>query len=259
MNFGREIETITVGSAAIDVFLVPWDSEIFGFPVAQIERLVAGAGNDLAEAMRRLRSWLDKHRIRLASCRLDSRALRESMLLEANGFRFVEMVYSPVLSPVIAPGAADEELAIEPAGADDLAAIEAVAGAAFETGRFKLDFRIDPAASDRRYRVWVRNSFADPRQQVLKATVAGDLVGFFIVEGRPDRSAYWHLTAIAPTHQGKGIGRRLWAAMVRRHFESGASRVETTISAHNPPVMNIYAALGFRFGAPRMTLHWVRE
>jgi RimJ/RimL family protein N-acetyltransferase len=164
-----------------------------------------------------------------------------------------------VLAPVVVPGAPDEELVIERAGADDLPAIEAVAGAAFATGRFKLDFRIDPAASDRRYRIWVRNSFADSRQQVLKATVAGDLVGFFIVEERPDRSAYWHLTAIAPAHQGKGIGRRLWAAMVRRHFESGASRIETTISAHNPPVMNIYAALGFRFGAPRMTLHWVRD
>ena len=85
------------------------------------------------------------------------------------------------------------------------------------------------------------------------------MAGFFIVEERPDGSVYWHLTAIAPASQGKGIGKRLWSAMVRRCVDSGASRIETTISAHNTPVMNIYAGLGFRFGSPRLTLHWVRD
>jgi RimJ/RimL family protein N-acetyltransferase len=105
----------------------------------------------------------------------------------------------------------------------------------------------------------VQNSFADPRHEVLKATIAGDLVGFFIVEDRPDAGAYWHLTAIAPTWQGKGIGRRLWAAMVARHHAAGQQRIETTISAHNAPVLNIYTRLGFKFDAPRMTFHWVRQ
>lgn len=259
MNFEREIETISSGGVEIDVFLVPWDSEVFGFPVAQIERIAVAPSADPAAAIPLLRAWLDHRGVRLASCRLDSRALRESMLLEAHGFRFVEMVYSPVLAPVVPPAAADGEPVIEPARIGDLVAIEQIAGVAFATGRFKLDFRIDPAASERRYRTWVRNAFDDVKQHVLKATVAGELVGFFIVEERADRSAYWHLTAIAPAHQGKGIGRRLWAAMVRRHFESGINRVETTISAHNLPVMNIYAALGFRFGSPRITLHWVRD
>lgn len=258
MNFDHKSETLSAGGVEIDVFLVPWDTEIFGFPVAQIDRIVVEAGADLADAMRLLRSWLDDHRIHLASCRLDSLALRESMLLEAHGFRFVEMVYSPVLSPVVASSPPDDAFLIEPVAKEDLDQIEAIAGTAFATGRFKLDWRIDPSASDRRYRTWVRNSYADARQQVLKATLGGALVGFFIVEARPNGSVYWHLTAIAPASQGKGIGKRLWAAMVRRHSDSGVSRIETTISAHNPPVMNIYAALGFRFGSPRMTLHWVR-
>ena len=259
MGFERPIETIAARGVEIDVFLVPWDTEIFGFPVAQIERIALKAGAEPGDGMRQLQAWMDHHRIRLASCRLDSRALRESMLLEAHGFRFIEMVYSPVLAPIPDGGAADEELSIDTAVDADLPVIEAIAGAAFDTGRYRLDWRIDPAAGDRRYRVWVRNSFSDQRQQVLKATVAGEMVGFFIVEERPDRSAYWHLTAIAPAFQGQGVGKRLWRAMVGRHRQAGLVRIETTISAHNPPVMNLYAALGFRFGAPRMTLHWVRD
>jgi RimJ/RimL family protein N-acetyltransferase len=259
MNFERTIERIRADGVAIDVFLVPWDSEFFGFPVAQIDRITFKPGDEPAEAMRLLRSWLDRHQVQLASCRLDSHSLRESMLLEAHGFRFVEMVYSPVLAPIVASGAADKELAIASASAEDLHQIEDIAGAAFATGRFKLDWRIDPVASDRRYRAWVRNSFADAKQQILKAILGGALVGFFIVEERPDGSVYWHLTALAPSRQGKGVGRRLWSAMVRRHLDSGLSRIETTISAHNSTVMNIYASLGFRFGSPRLTLHWVRD
>lgn len=259
MHFDRRIETIAARGFEVDVFLVPWDTEIFGFPVAQIDRLALSSGADLADGMRLLQGWMDHHQVRLASCRLDSRALHESMLLETHGYRFVEMVYSPVLAPITPVGPEDGELLVEDVGEADLPAIEAIAGTAFETGRYKLDWRIDPAASDRRYRIWVRNSFADLKQQVLKATLAGELVGFFIVEEQPDRSAYWHLTAIAPAFQGKGIGKRVWSAMVRRHHQGGLLRIETTISAHNPPVMNIYGALGFKFGAPRMTLHWVRD
>ena len=259
MECERLIETISTRGAEIDAFVVPWDSEIFGFPVAQIERLVLTPGEDPAEAMSLLQAWMDRRGVHLASCRLDSRALSESMLLEAHGFRFVEMIYSPVLAPIRPVGESDGDLVIEKAGLEDIEPIETIAGTAFATGRYKLDWRIDAAASDKRYRVWVRNSFADERQQVLRATLCGEIAGFFIVEERDDGSVYWHLTAVAPAFQGRGIGRRLWSAMVRRHAEAGLNSIRTTISAHNAPVMNIYAALGFRSGSPRMTLHWVRE
>jgi RimJ/RimL family protein N-acetyltransferase len=181
------------------------------------------------------------------------------MLLEANGFRFVEMVYRPSLSPIPAIARIDGDLAVSEARLEDLPAIEAIAEGAFSTGRFLLDWRLDRKSSHRRYATWVRNSFEDPRQAVLKACLGGDIVGFFVVEDRPDLSAYWHLTAIATRWQGKGIGKRLWREMVARHHAAGQQRIETTISAHNPSVMNIYAGLGFRFNSPQTTFHWVRQ
>ncbi len=94
---------------------------------------------------------------------------------------------------------------------------------------------------------------------LLKAEVEGDLVGFFILEHRPDRSVYWHLTAIAPRWQGKGMGMSLWQTMLLRHRTEGASFVETTISAHNLPIINLYARLGFSFRSAQMTFHWLRD
>jgi RimJ/RimL family protein N-acetyltransferase len=43
--------------------------------------------------------------------------------------------------------------------------------------------------------------------------------------------------------------------MIDRHRDRGMTAVETTISAHNLPVMNLYARLGFRFSQAEMTLH----
>ena len=50
---------------------------------------------------------------------------------------------------------------------------------------------------------------------------------------------YWHLTAVAPDAQGRGVGRSLWRTMLLRHRAEGVGVVETTISGHNPAVMNL--------------------
>jgi GNAT superfamily N-acetyltransferase len=181
------------------------------------------------------------------------------MALEGLGFRFVEMVYGPRLTDLGSVAEPRHAIDVAVAGPGDLDAIQAIAYDAFTTGRFLLDWRLPGELSRRRYATWVRNSLDAPDQTVLKAEVDGGLVGFFIVEPRPDRSMYWHLTAVAPTWQGKGMGLSLWQTMLIRHRTEGATSVETTISGHNAPAMNLYARLGFAFASTRMTLHWLRD
>jgi RimJ/RimL family protein N-acetyltransferase len=180
------------------------------------------------------------------------------MFLEGAGFRFVEMVYEPWLDAL--DGIAEPRHTIDVAEASnaDVEAIAAIAHDAFLTGRYLLDWRLPAELSKRRYADWVRSSFASNEQQVLKAESDGTLVGFFIVERRPDDTVYWHLTAIAPGHQGQGLGQSVWRAMLRRHRAEAATGVRTTISGHNVAVMNLYARLGFSFSAPQMTFHRLR-
>jgi RimJ/RimL family protein N-acetyltransferase len=259
ITFEKHIEHIRSDVADIDLFIVPWDSQIVGYTVAQIERVVLKSGVNAALPFEPLASWLVDRDVRLASCRLGNDDLRESMLLESTGFRFVEMVFSPVLSGIGDIPQDDNDFVIAEAQPGDLPAIEQIAASAFTTGRFLVDWRLDETSNSRRYSAWMHNAFHDPGQSVLKASVGDDLVGFFVIEARPDRSVYWHLTAIAPSWQGRGLGKRLWRAMIARHRNEGASSVVTTISAHNMAVMNIYARLGFRFTDPRATFHWVRS
>ena len=263
------------GQAILDAWIVPWDTATFGFPVAEIREIRADRAADLPAVLDAFRTWADAARVRLASCRLDHDRLRESIALEAAGFRFIELVYEPVLDPLPDVAVPDHPIVIAPATAADLEPIAAVAREAFTTGRFALDPRLDPTLNGRRYAGWVESSFAGSRQTVLKATLGGELAGFFIVEdlaspgdaeapgdGGPAASghgAYWHLTAIAPAWQGRGIGRSVWQAMLRRARSEGAAWVRTTISGHNVAVLNLYARLGFRFTSPRLTFHWLRD
>ena len=248
---------LEIAGAVLECSLVPWDSEIFGFPVAQISRVDLGEGARPAEVLDVFDAWCTSHDVRLVSCRLDHLQLRESMALENAGFRFVEMVYVPRLASFEGIAAPRHVLQVAEAESGDLDLIEEIAYSAFSTGRFLLDWRLAPELSKRRYSTWVRNSFDAPRQTVLKAEADGQLIGFFIVEHRRDQSVYWHLTAIAPQWQGKGMGMSLWQTMLIRHRTEGVSFVETTISGHNLPIINLYARLGFSFGSAQMTFHWL--
>ena len=245
--------------ASLDIVLVPWDSEVFGYPVAQIERFDLGRATTAAALFDDLETWCADQGVRLISCRLDHERLAESAALEEHGFRFIETVLVPRLGPLKDLDPPRRTIDVEEASAADLDAIEAIASTVFTTGRFLLDRRLDPELSHRRYANWVRTSFADARHTVLKAEVAGDLVGFFIVEHRSDGGVYWHLTAMAPRWQGQGLGLSVWRTMLLRHRAEGATSVETTISGHNLPVLNLYARLGFSFASSQMTFHRLRD
>jgi ribosomal protein S18 acetylase RimI-like enzyme len=242
----------------MELSMVPWDSHVFGYPVAQVDRVLM-LDHCAPVIVPNLHKWFDDHGVRLASCRLSSKRLRETMLLEANGFRFIEMIYSPSLESSGRLPHINCDLCIEPARREDLQEIASIAGQAFTTGRHLMDWRLPARLGNARYREWVLGSFMRGEHQVLKATLGGVLVGFFVIEERSDGVVHWHLTAISPSWQGRGLGKALWCAMARRNFDAGFKRIETTISAHNTNVINIYGRLGFRIEDPQITLHWVPD
>jgi ribosomal protein S18 acetylase RimI-like enzyme len=255
----RSLGTLNGPGLSLRFSLAPWDTRALGYPVAQIDAIDLGTHGDPAPTLARFASWLDEHRVKLVSCRLDSLRLRESMLLEDVGFRFIEMVYSPVLTPLGSGDATDEEVVIAAARGDDHAALEEIASSVFTTGRHILDWRLDSNAGHSRYRQWLDEALVDDRQDVLMATIGDATVGFFVVESQREDGAYWHLTAVAAEWQGQGVGKKIWRGMIARHRAAGVRRIETTISAHNTAVINLYAGLGFRFTAPRTTFHWLHR
>lgn len=243
---------------ALSIGMVPWDSDVFGFPVAQVETIrVFDAVSAIAD-FQLAWEWLNRHGVRMVSCRLPHDKLEESFLLEREGFKFIEMVLHPQMESLRAFEFEDDELSVSPAEPSDLPVLIAIAESAFGSERFHVDPRVDTGRADARYGNWVSSCLAHPKQVLLKVMSGDEIVALFVVEILNLGTAYWHLTAVAPNMQGKGFGRRAWRAMMRHHKLQKVESIKTTISARNSRVLNLYARLGFRFGSPETTFHFMR-
>ena len=76
--------------------LAPWDEAVCGFPVIQITNIQV-FGPDAGTDILRFEQMRDAIGAGLVSSRLPHDSLKESMLLEEHGFRFIEMLYAPEL------------------------------------------------------------------------------------------------------------------------------------------------------------------
>lgn len=256
MSFEYATRSIRTAALQLDYFLVPWDTEILGVPVAQISELrvtdAAAAAGDYEEFVR----WCTREKIALCSCRVPAERVADCLFLEERGFRWIELNYLPRLEELQARSWTTDTLRVVPATANDREPLAEMAAQVFRHGRFHQDPRIDPALGDRRYRAWMLNAFERPTQCVLKCLLDGTVVGFFVVESPQPGERFWSLTGLAPGLQGRGLGKRVWQTMLQHHRCEGVHTVSTSISSHNMPVFNLYVALGFRFPAPSATLQW---
>jgi GNAT superfamily N-acetyltransferase len=73
---------------------------------------------------------------------------------------------------------------------------------------------------------------------------AGQILTSIYIESREDR-AYLGLFAVDPTHQGTGLGRRLFNAVEERLRAEGFSTIELTVLNLRPELLPIYRRFGF--------------
>lgn len=241
-------------------YLVPWDIRICGFPVAQIDRMSINDGTGADLAFGEFIRWCENSGVVLCSCRLSSRETEEALLLQRHGFYFVEMSYQPELNELQSLSIIAEnnnpEVEIVFASEKDIDSIAEIAKNSFSMERFHVDPFLGKHLGDLRYETWARTSFANPKHQILKIMVKGEIAGFFIIENSPEQDCYWHLTALSPQFQGCGLGSIVWKKVLQFVKQNGAKKVRTSISARNTAVLSIYSKLSFRFPMPTITFHW---
>jgi len=252
--------TLQIQSPALELSmaLVPWDSKVFDFPVAHIESIQVRDARHATAEFKQAWQWLDAQSAQIVSCRLKHEQFAESFLLESEGFRFIEMVLHPRIASLEHSSFGDHALSVCPAVQSDLPKMISIANSVFGCERFHVDPRVDSDRANLRYANWVESTLIHPKQRLFKVVNGGEIVALFVVETLESKRVYWHLTAVAAHLQGKGFGLRAWRAMLNYHQLQGVSTVETTISARNTRVLNLYARLGFHFLPPESTFHFVR-
>lgn len=235
----------------------PWDSMVLGFPCVQIVKFELYDNEIALFDFKIFQTWVDKNKIGFVSCRLRHLQIKESIFLESNGFRFIEMVLHPRIDRIKSKLYPKDQLKIELARESDIDSIKFIAESVFFNERFHIDPRLGAHYGNDRYGRWVTSSLNHPSQVLLKVSEKNQLVGFFLVENREKNNVYWHLTAISSEFQGRGYGLRVWKSMINYHAANSNESISTTISARNIRVMNLYSKLQFAFDPPEMTFHWV--
>ena len=167
LNFDYRMESIRTPALSLDYYLVPWDTEILGRPVAQIADVVVTSPIQAARDYRLFLDWCTGQAIALCACRLPADRLSDSMFLEEQGFRFIELNYLPRLSRLQELSFSDEGVHISQAEPGDREVLEGMAGQVFRDQRFHQDPLIDPSLGHHRYQVWMANAFTHPKQRVL--------------------------------------------------------------------------------------------
>jgi GNAT superfamily N-acetyltransferase len=242
------------GCAAI----IPWDSDVFGFPVAQyrigsdaIEESQTGA---LCEA---LLSWLDRNNVALCSCAIPVRIAFWKTYLPRLGFQWVDLGLRVALNGLHKASLRPARFTLRKADPGDSDAIGAIAGQAFHHGRYHADPRFPSELADRRYRQWATNALArsDAGERLYVMGEPGNVQGFYHLT-LDESVSDLRLAAVAPELQGTMVGFDLYLAVLHALKELGVRRVVSTISGTNTPVINVYSMLGFGFSDPESIYHW---
>lgn len=242
------------GSAA----LVPWDTDIFGFPVAVYQT----AAPQLDPAMRAVFqthfcSWMQDHGALLCSCAVPAADSFWRICLPDEGFNFVDFTLHVALSTSPRVRLPESRFAMRPAEAADFSAIEAIATHSFFHGRYHADPLFPNALANRRYLQWIRRALSgtDPKDRVFVLGPPGEVMGFHHLTIEGDFSDI-RLAAVAPDLKSTMVGVDLYTAALRVLQNVGVRRAASSISGANTPVMNLYAMLGSRFSNPEVVYHW---
>ncbi|WP_439628045.1 hypothetical protein [Gemmata sp.] len=238
------------------VAVLPWDAEIFGFPVGDCQLGDAAALlGARAEWLDALRDWAARTGVRLVSFGTGATDRPAIELLTRCGFILVDTSLHGELTGLLARTLPEPRFAFRPAKTVDVAAVERMAAAGFEFGRYHTDPLFPRALADQRYVHWVRNAFANRTadDQLSVLCEGAEVRGFFHFVTRGTRGEVRLLAASPP---GKGYGRDLFANVLRVWQRSGVDAVGSKLSGANPASVNAHAAMGFRFTRASLTYHW---
>jgi hypothetical protein len=240
------------------IALLPWDEEIFGFPVADFQ---LGPNPpqipDRPLFIKALEDFSASTNAQLISTHVQGDDMSTIALFERIGFSLVDFSLMATTSRFKTALISSSGAALREARAEDHRSIFRIAGTAFQFGRYHTDPQFPRDLANARYVNWMRNALSgsNPNNFVFVLGPPGEVVGFMDAVIN-DGSADLRLAAIDPEKSTGFAGILLYADSIRAAQERGAKSVSAKIAAANTPVMNVLSMLGFQFSSPEATFHW---
>jgi GNAT superfamily N-acetyltransferase len=241
-----------------EVAILPWDSRIFGFPVAQYRPgKLSAVLEDRASVFQSLLAWSREHNVQLMSCTVPGNQFQWLALLNTLGFRFVDYNVRVRLRDLQNAKLPEARMTVRPAEPPDQSAVEHLAGTSFGFSRYHADALFPSELSDLRFRKWMTHAFGIAGLETLIYVMGepGNVIGFYHVELKAG-IADLRLAAVDRSLQRTMVGFELYCAVLHRLRTAGAREVISKISVANMGVMRVYLRLGFELAEPEPVFHW---
>jgi ribosomal protein S18 acetylase RimI-like enzyme len=236
--------------------MVPWDSELFGFPVYELRCTEVQA--EVLPA--HMRCWLELiPRESLVFTKLPLGSVEVGRVLSSLGFYPVETLVELYLPMSRFSRIVDRPLQswrIRQAEAADWPSLSGLASMSFRNDRFHRDPSLCARKADERYAQWVERGLRSGEPVfVLEHVSRNEIGGFYHLRRIDDGTIDLSLAAVAPAYQRSGLGSLFYQEILADCQKLGYAVATTRVSVTNLDVLNLFARLGFTFRNPVLVFH----
>jgi ribosomal protein S18 acetylase RimI-like enzyme len=248
-------------------YLLDWDTQHFGFAVAQVTDPLL-----TPQRAEQIDHWCLENRIKCLYFRATADDPQTTALAQQHGFRLVDVrtTLHRKLEDTFRPRTIACRIR-EPIEAD-FAALEDLAVSCHRNTRFYYDGRFPIDRCEQLYRTWMRrdllwSSGVHPKRpdastgRNLQCNVAvvqaeGQIAGYSTCyESGPGHSGFISLMAVAPEFRHRGIGNDLIHASLQWLMEKNASGASVTTQGWNVGALRVYQRCGFHIALVDLMWH----
>lgn len=224
-----------------------WDSKFFHRRIGRLERPRLDE-QILAQAL----EWAQLNHIDCLYFLADANDPQTACLAQNNEFFAVDVRLTFGRQVPAEPGA--KASGVRPAREDDLPALRAIAAKSHSDTRFYFDHHFDRSCCDQLYETWIENSLHGFAQAVLVVERETAPVGYVTLHKR-NGEAQIGLIAVAPGHQGAGLGRLLVEQSLEWARQQAAGKMKVVTQGRNVPAQRLYQRCGFLTDSFEMWYH----
>lgn len=240
------------------IAVIPWDTETFGFAVAELH---LGSVNAVAaqhtEFAHTLTEWAEEQRAEVIVCSTPAEERLAWTALPLAGFTLLDYTLVISLPNFQAMNYRPSRLPVRRATVDDQPEVERIAEQVFRFGRYHADPAIPVHLANLRYRRWLRRACEDTSGigYIYVAGAPGTVRGFLYATVREGLVTVMIMAIDAPYQRGI-TGYKLLTSALQDLQLTGARRLVSKISAGNLGVFNLAVAVGCKFTDPQAVFYW---
>ncbi len=259
-----EKKIIFHNNSSLHYYISPWDSDIFGYKVLNIDKLICeDDAEDLIFIIEKLENFCKQEDVKVIVWKMESTNSDLISLLQDKEYKYIEMSVVPYINPQLI----DERkymgycfANVRKAEIKDIRQVKRIARLSFKDDRFHKDSNFENTKADERYSRWVENSFRDG-EDIYLITYENNIAGFFILKiYHEEKYAAMRLGCISPEYQGKKLGLNINANIILKLREDGINLLDSPISISNLGIFNLYVSMGFKFKEQKICFHkWLEK